>query len=184
MAAETPAPKTPSYATKDAGQFMKTWLVLGPVPVFEGKADAKDEAAQKKAFATDFLSDHGGEVGIQPKPGLAHKIKGKRFSWRLLQSSADTVDLIRQLEPAEFAVAYAWAEIVAPEPARVVLGVGSDDGVKVWLNGKLVHENWAGRAVRKDDDMVSLNLQKGKNQLLLKVQNQQGGAKIEAPRIK
>ncbi len=174
LAAETPPTKTASYATANAGQFMRIWQVLGPIPVFVGKADAQDLATQKQAFARDYLADHGGEAGVQPKPGLTHKIAGKDFSWRLVQSPADTVDLIRQLEPAEFAVAYAWAEIVATEPAKVLLGVGSDDGIKIWLNGKLVHQNWAGRAIRKDDDTVPVTLQKGKNQLLLKIQNQQG----------
>lgn len=174
LAADSPAPKTASYATTEAGKFMKTWLLLGPVPVFEGKVDAQDLATQRVAFAADYLADHSGETGVQPKPGLTRKIKGKEFVWRLAQSPEDTVDLVRQLEPAEFAVAYAWAEIVAPEPVKVLLGVGSDDGIKIWLNGKLVHQNWVGRAVRKDDDTVPLNLQKGKNQLLLKIQNQQG----------
>ncbi len=174
LAAEGPAPKAASYSTANAGQFMKTWQVLGPIPVFAGKADAQDLAAQKQAFAKDYLSDHGGEVGVQPNPGQKYKIAGKEFSWRLVQSPQDTVDLIRQLEPAEFVVAYAWAEIVAPEAVKVLLGVGSDDGIKIWLNGKLVHQNWAGRAVRKDDDTVPVTLQKGKNQLLLKIQNQQG----------
>jgi CubicO group peptidase (beta-lactamase class C family) len=59
--------------------------------------------------------------------------------------------------------------------ARVFLGLGSNDAVKVWLNGTLVHEHWVMRPVRKDDDLVQLDLQPGRNTLLLKVLNGSGG---------
>jgi hypothetical protein len=54
------------------------------------------------------------------------------------------------------------------------LGIGSDDGVKVWLNGELVHENWLHRGVVSDNDRVPVNFKKGKNQLVLKIQNALG----------
>src|SRR6185503_9361024 len=56
-----------------------------------------------------------------------------------------------------------------------LFGMGSDDALKVWLNGKLVHENWVARSARMDDDLVELPMQKGKNRLLLKIQNGTGG---------
>ena len=40
---------------------------------------------------------------------------------------------------------------------------------------KLVHENWIPRGAVKDNDLVPLELVKGSNQLLLKVQDMQGG---------
>jgi hypothetical protein len=52
--------------------------------------------------------------------------------------------------------------------------VGSDDGVRVWLNGALVHENWIGRALTEDEDLFPVTLEPGKNVLLLKVQDMQG----------
>ena len=51
------------------------------------------------------------------------------------------------------------------------LGIGSDDGIKVWLNGELVSDKWRHRISQLDDDIVPLKLQAGKNHLLLKVQN-------------
>ena len=78
-------------------------------------------------------------------------------------------------EGKDFVYAYALAEIKSLKATNVMLGVGSDDAVKVWLNGKLVHENWIPRAVNKDDDIIPLKLVKGSNQILLKVQDIQGG---------
>jgi hypothetical protein len=54
------------------------------------------------------------------------------------------------------------------------LGVGSDDAVKVWLNGELVHENWVIRGVGIDNDRVTVNFREGTNQLVLKIQNTGG----------
>jgi len=53
------------------------------------------------------------------------------------------------------------------EQAR--LEIGSDDGVKVWLNGELVHAKNASRPCRPGEDKVDVTLQAGVNQLLVKV---------------
>jgi CubicO group peptidase (beta-lactamase class C family) len=61
-----------------------------------------------------------------------------------------------------------------PEPAKMLFGIGSDDAVKVWLNGELVHENWQLRQSHKDEDLVELQFRKGTNHLLLKILNMEG----------
>ncbi|MBI4327375.1 MAG: serine hydrolase [Chloroflexi bacterium] len=167
-------PDTASHRGLTNNEFMRTWLVLGPIPISDEPQKPPEDEAQKKAFATDFLSQHGGEAGVQPKPGLAQQIAGKDYQWRLVQSKTDTVDLIRTDAPKEFVAAYAWAEMDLSEAATALFGLASDDAVRVWLNGKLIHENWIPRPVRHDDDLVEFRLQKGRNQLLLKVQNMQG----------
>jgi hypothetical protein len=75
----------------------------------------------------------------------------------------------------DYVYAYALAQINSPKAQTVFMGVGSDDAIKIWLNGKPVHDNWIPRGAVKDDDFVVLKLVKGSNQLLLKVQDMQGG---------
>jgi len=60
------------------------------------------------------------------------------------------------------------------EESTGVLGIGSDDCVKVWLDGKLVHENVVGRGVMPDSDHVPVTFKKGRNQLVLKILNYGG----------
>jgi len=55
----------------------------------------------------------------------------------------------------------------ADQPARLELG--SDDGVKAWLNGKLVHEHWVSRGCSPGQDTVNVTLKKGHNDLMLKI---------------
>jgi len=47
--------------------------------------------------------------------------------------------------------------------------MGSDDAVKAWLNGELVHENDVDRPNRAGEDRAEVQLEKGWNELLLKV---------------
>jgi CubicO group peptidase (beta-lactamase class C family) len=163
------AAETASYQGVQPDEFMKAWLLLGPIPISDEPQPG--EEAQKEAFAIDFLADQEGETGVQPKPGSTNEVGFREYIWHFVQSESDIVDLDEIFGMEEFAVAYAWAEIEVAEEEKVILGIGSDDGVKVWLNGELVHENWVGRAVTKDDDIVGVHLRKGKNSILLKVQN-------------
>jgi alpha-galactosidase len=51
---------------------------------------------------------------------------------------------------------------------------GSDDGIKAWLNGALILSRDVDRAVRPNQDHAELNLKKGENKLLLKINNNAG----------
>jgi CubicO group peptidase (beta-lactamase class C family) len=163
---------TADYTGLKPDEFMKRWLVLGPIPV--SAEPSPDEDAQKKAFADDHLKPAGGESAVQPKAGASVVIGGRTYEWRLVESASDIIDLKVAKAPEEFSIAYAWAEIAMPEKMNGLLGIGSDDGVKAWSNGKLIHENWMGRAPRPDDDVVPVEFSKGRNALLLKIQNMQG----------
>jgi hypothetical protein len=56
-----------------------------------------------------------------------------------------------------------------------VLGIGSDDGIKVWLNGKPVCTREVQRAYGANDDTASVHLEAGVNRLFVKIDNYLGG---------
>jgi len=62
-------------------------------------------------------------------------------------------------------------DVARKVPARI----SSDDGVKVWLGGKLIHENKVLRGLQQSYDMVTLDLPAGDTQILIKVVNSGGG---------
>jgi CubicO group peptidase (beta-lactamase class C family) len=163
-----------TYAGLKPDKFMRDWLVLKPIPVSTEKAGEPAEEAQKKAFAEDPLKSQDGEAKAHPRAGLKQRIGERELQWESVQSQSDVVDLKAGSSEGDYAIAYAWAEIEVPAKTKGVLGLGSDDAVKVWLNGKLVHENWIARACAPDEDLVPVDFAAGKNQLLLKVQNIQG----------
>ena len=160
-----------SYDALQTGKFMKSWLTAGPFSVSADSLEPTD-AYQEKIFKEDMLS----AVSVIPGKSFSSvRIKNKALEWKLLSSANDIVDLDKFYKGKDFVYAYALAEIKATKAANVFLGLGSDDGVKLWLNGKLVHDNWIPRATSKDDDLVPLKLVKGSNQILIKVQDIQGG---------
>lgn len=61
---------------------------------------------------------------------------------------------------------------VQMESARTIqFGVSSDDGVKIWLNGKLIHSNKIGRGLTMGIDQVKGDFRAGENELLIKIVN-------------
>ena len=157
------------YKATDRGTFMKNWLIAGPFPVND--STQPDASLQEKAFKSDIIS----AVNITGGVPAAVSLREKQFKWQPVSVTMDIVDLDTLFQKKDFAYAYALAEIIAEAPTSIILGLGSDDGIKVWLNGKLVHDNWIPRGIQKDNDVVPLKLVKGSNQLLLKVQDMSGG---------
>ncbi len=161
-----------TYSAVPTGKFMKHWLVAGPLRV--GTDSMPDNEVQEKVFKEDIISAVHVVAG---KPVMPVQVQQNTLQWKNVSSEGDEVMLDKTFGEKEqdFVYAYALAEIKAEKAGTVMMGLGSDDAVKVWLNGKLVHENWIPRAVQKDNDVVPLQLVKGSNQLLLKVQEMQGG---------
>jgi hypothetical protein len=71
-------------------------------------------------------------------------------------------------------VFYFHRTVAAQEPVTLTASLGSDDSVKVWLNGKLVHDNKIERGLESAHDTVMLALKPGRNDLLIKVVNGAG----------
>jgi HEAT repeat protein len=69
--------------------------------------------------------------------------------------------------------AYLRTNVWSDKSRKVLLELGSDDGIKVWLNGQVVHANNATRPAGPGQDKVEVTLKQGWNPLLLKVT--QGG---------
>ena len=67
-----------------------------------------------------------------------------------------------------------WSETACN--ARVFLG--SDDGIKVWVNGELVHLNNVQRSFTTGEDSFPIKLKKGWNTCLLKVTQETGGWEV------
>ena len=66
-------------------------------------------------------------------------------------------------------VAYLKTRITSGKDQDALLEMGSDDGNKVWLNGKAVHANNAIRPCTPGSDKARIKLKQGANDLLLKV---------------
>ena len=94
-------------------------------------------------------------------------------SWQRAPGSADParvgeVDLAG-IVGGDHAVAYAKTRVYVPTAQTVVFAIGSDDGIKLWVNGALVHANNAVRGLTPDQDRATGQLREGWNDLLAKI---------------
>lgn len=173
------AQTVPRYAGPPTEVSLKRWLLLGPIPLQDKTAQPSDgemdEEAQRKLFDSDMLASCGGETQVFGANPPACTIAGRELAWKDVESADDVIDLNKALGPKEYAAAYALAEIESHGAVSAVMALGSDDAVKVWLNGKPVHRHWTLRGVAKDQDLTLLPLQPGRNLLLLKVTNDRLG---------
>ena len=71
-------------------------------------------------------------------------------------------------------VAYGSLTIESPKDQIVMMLAGSDDAVKVWLNGTLVHNNPVDRPADDFQDRFSVTLKQGYNTLLVAVYERSG----------
>lgn len=79
------------------------------------------------------------------------------------------LDLDEALFNFDQTVAYLSAEIVSDKQKPARLEIYTDDGVKAWLNGKLIHANNISRGIAEEPDTVDVMLNEGINDLMLKV---------------
>ncbi|MDE0636650.1 MAG: leucine-rich repeat domain-containing protein [Candidatus Poribacteria bacterium] len=72
-------------------------------------------------------------------------------------------------------VAYGSLTLESPREQQAIMLVGSDDAVKVWLNGTLVHNNPVDRSSNGYQDLFRVTLKQGYNVLLVAVYERGGG---------
>ncbi len=105
---------------------------------------------------------------------FAPEKNGGRAKWVKMPLYADSpyagyLDLLRFLDGGDLRVAYLRTNIESAADKGVTLEIFSDDGVKAWLNGEVVHANNCMRPIPAEPDRVRVRLKKGENRLMLKI---------------
>jgi len=112
------------------------------------------------------------DIVFEPEKPDAKDVKWQSIAAGTHAKYPQVLDLRKALD-GDQRVAYALTWVHSDKARPVSLQMGTDDGVKAWLNGKLVHANNTARAAIPYTDKVNVELKKGWNPLLLKVtQNQ------------
>lgn len=117
-------------------------------------------------------SVHPPETG-PPDLTASYSFGGKTLDWRVMKNDR-LFDFTKTFGPAAAASFYAYCRIESPIAQQMLLLPGSDDGLKVWHNGKLVWTHDGVRGALPLEDVVFLDLQPGSNDLLFRVNNVEG----------
>jgi len=148
-----PGPRENKGCPVASAPFIKDWLLCGPFPYSPG--------TERSTHDNNFI----GETTVQPRAGDACG----RGVWQTHYGMNDYIDFNNIFMPNEYTVAYAHVYINSPRTQNVQLRLGSDDSIKAWLNGSLVHNNYILRPPAQDQDIVNVTLNAGWNRLLIKV---------------
>ena len=73
--------------------------------------------------------------------------------------------------PEDDVIGYALTYLDSDRDRTEILSLASDDGIKVWVNDKLIWSHHVHRPIRSADDVIALPLSKGRNKILLKIEN-------------
>jgi len=151
----------PSAIPRSQG-FLCHWWLLGPLP-----------NPDNRAFDQAFID----ETSLAPLRLETVRVDNRLLSWREIRIAdpQGVVDLTQFFRQTEWVACYAYTEFVVDSDMDAELRIGSDDSVKVWLNGQLVHQFGGMRGLTVDQDRVRARLRKGVNRLLLKVTQSGGG---------
>jgi HEAT repeat protein/type 1 glutamine amidotransferase len=130
--------------------YVTNWLYAGPY--------SQDGADGYQIF----------DIAFEPE-------KDTNFSkWQKLPVSGSVIVDLEKLIGGRLNAAYLIAHVNSTTEQAARFEIGSDDGIKVWLNGQQVHAVNAGRPVVRGQDKVAVTLKAGDNVIMLKVTNISG----------
>lgn len=130
---------------------LEQWYIAGPYTAADGDVAYKTAYDPEKGIDLESTYEDGRQKWQLAVPGFEDG-KTNSLSGRV-------------------AATYLYRKIVSPSARATTLAVGSNDAIKIWLNGQVVHDNNTKRGVTLDQDQVRVTLREGENELLLKVVN-------------
>jgi hypothetical protein len=136
-------------------EFITSWKVSGP-----------------------YMAKAGGSLFDDP---FAPEKTGEKAEWKplKLQAAANGVYAadLAHIFGGEQRAAYMTSTLRSAKEQEVLFATGSDDAIKVWLNGELIHAKNTQRPINSKDDKFRGRLKPGDNTVLCKiVQYTQGWA--------
>ena len=145
--------------------YIPEWQLVGPFP--------NERESDILRYGLDEVFPPEKEINLAE---TYNGVDGQKISWKKLKTpDHGYFSLWDKFDPYEFVVCYAVSYIYSETEQSVPLLVGSDDGSKVFLNKKELYRFLDVRIAAPDQDTIPLNLQKGWNELLMKVENNFGG---------
>lgn len=129
------------------------WYIAGPFKAKQGSAFSAVFEPEKEFDLQ--ASYNNGEIRWQKRADL---------------SDGNVIDLGKEIVCAFFL----YRTITVPDDTVLPASLGSDDGIKVWVNGVEILAHNVDRGCHPDQEHVDLVLKKGENRFLLKINNNQG----------
>lgn len=141
--------------------FVRKWMLAGP---FDNMKMAGFDKAHPPEKGVDLKAKYMGKDGAE-------------LAWRAFATdhAYGMVDFNKAIAKHMGAGAYAYAVIESPAERAVQVRAGSNNAVKIWVNGKLIYfRDEYHHGQRMDQHTGAATLRAGRNEVLIKVcQNEQ-----------
>jgi len=136
------------------GSLKVEWLVIGPFP------NRMDESLTEDAYPPELWLNG------------TYEYSGRTYAWRV--AVGPVIDL-HDLLGTDRGVAYLLNYVYSPRSTKAYLVLGSSGGCRAWVNDELVF-SWHERHEEFREDMywVVVNLRRGWNKILVKVEGARG----------
>ncbi|MCF7803105.1 MAG: DUF362 domain-containing protein [Candidatus Marinimicrobia bacterium] len=147
-----------SSSTAEYGQSNRVWLMKGPYDT-----EGIDEPTEH-----EFLS---GEASLAPVAGQGGWSDPVYFT-------EDRLDVGYYYGSITDQAAYAFTYFTAPKTQDAELWIGSDDGLKIWLNGEVVYSFSSYRnfsSTKFYSEIIPVTINAGENRILVKTTQDYGG---------
>ncbi len=145
---------------KDAPDFIASWWVTGPFSNEDGKGLTEKYGPEKGWDTTAVFQGAG----------------NREIGWKHYENKeSGYMDFTKILHFSGKGVAYAARNFRINENRKLKVGIGSNDGVRMWLNGKLVLDHKVLRKAEPNQEILTLPFNKGDNMVLIKIDQDGGG---------
>ncbi|HOP79056.1 MAG TPA: hypothetical protein PLZ21_00670 [Armatimonadota bacterium] len=132
-------------------------------------------------YCQNFLVCGPFDIKDKPNQGLdipfideTDPLKSTDVKWKAITTSGRNLDFFQAFEPSEYKLAYALIVVKSDKDQLAQVRLGSDDGCKLFQNGRAILYAPVLRGADTDQNIVDVQLTKGENIFLLKVANAGG----------
>ena len=144
-----------SYQVRHASPFVQRYMVLGPLPKTDANTTVPSVSPENPLNLNETYKG----------------INGETIRWREAETRTNgMLDFRANIGMNTGVVGYAVTYVYAPKDMDVVLLLGSDETVTVWLNGTEIHKKRVYRRITPDADTIFCQLKVGWNEVLCSVE--------------
>ena len=135
-------------------RFIRNLKIIGP---FDAPKESLLETKRPPEVEIDFGKHYQGVAGV-------------KVLWQdWTEKDGLYVDFTKAFDPDTLGIAYGLAYIHSQGEFPTQLGIGSNDGVRVYINDVLVHNHVVLRKATPNSDVINVTFNKGWNKVLVKV---------------
>lgn len=160
--------ETPQYAdisafverVKSANEFITDWQIIGTFENTDGNGLQTVYPPEKEIILD---KTYGG-------------LNGSKIKWQSYANPlSGYINFTKLFNLNEEGVVYTYRVFKMDKNEKLKIGVGSNDGVRMWLNGKLVLDHATMRRAEPNQEILNLDFNKGDNTVLIKIDQFGGG---------